>query len=106
MNEMIAALKKAQKRTKAVTTQITRPEVIVFQPKTWETYLSKIAEAYPDLGLDLAAVENAGRAATGEPVKYAVLTRAKNPAEGIKAANVTLYSSGKAVFTNLAAVVL
>lgn len=104
--DVIAALKKAQKKTQPMNTQVTRPEVVHFQPKTWDKYLTKIMETYPDLEIDLQAVENAGRAATGEPVKYAVLKRGKNAAEGIKAANVTLYSSGKAVFTNLAAIAL
>ena len=78
----------------------------MFNPKRWEAYLGKIMETYPDLTLDLEAVVNAGRGANGEPVKLAVLKREKDKARGISAANVTLYSAkGKAVFTNLAAVI-
>ena len=59
-----------------------------------------IEKAHPDLAPNFALVEAAGAGKSG-PQKLAVYTRPANKAEGLKAANVTIYGTGKVVWTNL-----
>lgn len=75
--------------------------VTMVNPGKYEDLCAAIEEAYPDLAPDFQAVEKAGASANGA-IKLAVYKRNANKAEGLKAANVTIYGSGKVVWTNLA----
>jgi len=79
-------------------------DVTIFDPQEWGPLATKIAKAYPDLTVDADQVRKGGKTADGNPIKLAVFVAPRNRAEGIPSRNVTLYSSGKAVWTNLEAV--
>ena len=87
---------------KVVAGQANNVRVTTFLAKDAEELCARIEQAYPDLQPDVNAVINAGAGADGKAQKLAVYTRPRNRAEGIPAANVTLYRSGKAVWTGLA----
>lgn len=77
-----------------------------FSLKDFGALCEAIEAAYPDLVPNIDAVASAGVGKNGEPIKMALYARPANKAEGLKAANVTLYGSGKAVWCNLAPVSL
>jgi hypothetical protein len=75
-----------------------------FSPAQFAKLTAAIEKAYPDLKPDTAAVSAAGIGKDGLSVKMAVYARPK--AGGIPGANVNLYRSGSAVWTNVEPIVL
>jgi hypothetical protein len=88
-------------RSKVLKTPVNPTQTVLFAPKDADAICAAIESAYPDLSPDLDAVRKAGAGKDGGPQKLAVYTRPADKASGIKAANVTLYGSGKAVYCNL-----
>lgn len=84
---------------KIVARQVNPTTVTYFQLKDADKLCARIEKAYPDLMPDVKSVENAGVGRDGGPVKLAVYKRGRMG--GTPAGNVSLYSSGKAVWTNL-----
>ena len=97
---IVDQLKQAQSDAKEMG-NTAMPFTSIFDPQDWEGLAEGIAQAYPDLSVDADQVRKGGKTADGNPVKLAVFVAPRNRAEGIPARNVTLYSSGKAVWTNL-----
>jgi len=87
-------------RSKVLAVAINPTKTTLFATKLADELCGQIEAAYPDLSPDLDAVRKAGAGKDGGPQKLAVYARKADKASGIKAANVTLYGSGKAVWTN------
>lgn len=100
-NPIIEALRSAQSQTVAKDTVVIRPAVTFFSPGEWEKVVLAIAEAYPDLILDATQVTNSGLGKNGMPIKLAYFSARSDKAKNMPARNVTLFSSGKVVWTNL-----
>lgn len=98
--------KAAQKQTKDLPRTAGGITTSNYDPKKWETACEAIEAAYPELQPDVQSVINAGKGKTGEPVRLATYKGAANRALNLPARNVVLYSSGKAVWTNLAQISL
>lgn len=100
---ILSDLKKAQAEAQELPNAQTS-SVTVFDPQKWGPLATAIAKSYPALTVDADQVRKGGKTADGNPIKLAVFVAPRNRAEGIPSRNVTLYSSGKAVWTNLEAV--
>lgn len=94
---------KAHKAAKAkvMPTQVNPTKVTFYDTHAFAKACAAIEAAYPDAVASEDAVIAAGVGRDGAPIKMAVYIRKANKAEGQKSANVTLYNSGKAVWTNL-----
>ena len=97
---ILSELKKAQADAQELANSAV-PVTTMFDPQQWGPLATGIAKAYPDLSVDADQIRKGGKTADGNPVKLAVFVAPRNRAEGIPSRNVTLYSSGKAVWTNL-----
>lgn len=102
----IKDFKAAQKKASPLANTGAMPETTIIAPADWDKLCAKIEEAYPDLQPDFAAVVAAGKGKNGMAVKLAVYKAAGNKAAGLKSRNVTVYSSGKVIWTNLAPITL
>ena len=101
MNWNKAQEKATQKVLKA---PVNPTKVTALAPKQFSALCKAIEAAYPDLTGDEQAVENAGVGKNGAAVKLAVYARPKG--SGLPGANVTIYGSGKVVWTNLEPIAL
>lgn len=91
-------------KAKVVPQQVNPTVVTQYARKDFARLCKLIEKTYSDLAPSEAAVAAAGIGRDGDPIKMAVYTR--KAGNGLKASNVTLYCTGKAVWTNLEPVAL